>query len=533
MTPHPDEIRATGTAGSVLLIDSRLWHCIPPNPTNRSRVAFAVRFAPWWLDTSVVMPGSAARARIVDGVGSVDTGGSHAGIPLGNPSQPALPPGIYEKLCAAGGGSRATAALYEHWLPPREPPPLPPPPTERPLPVEVSSSKAAPSLQSSVGVHDMSDLIKQNGHCVLTADSLCLPPLQWDAAQAASGVDAVKTITAHGLLDNPTLLVTVEGALGRFARVANVQPPSAVWDTRQAQLHDYYTRCDYYTEAMTTTIPAKLSCTEGGVWVQQWPHAAQLAGCVSAPPLARLHQAAALVLHVHYALERCSFNVQYLGETTAIFLERGDAAVLDSRISILWGDRSPPPTVRISYATWWFDASALALGSTLRMRLEQRFTAGQGPPLPVARPSIALDEVASVGGLAVWDLLQHWQVEQGTAAVVTVARGLEAEGPAALLACKLDLVGAYGRVWALQQLLQCGGFDLLAQQLHAVGPAGMGRSFMAAKVRSDSRAALLLPLMLGAAWRPSVPLLLLAHAANVYLHASRAPFIWDHELWDM
>eukprot|EP00966_Prymnesium_polylepis_P327230 7383104-Prymnesium_polylepis.2 len=91
-TPHPHEIRATGKAGSVLIIDSRLWHCIPPNPTPKARVAFAVRYAPWWLDTSVVMPGSAARARIVDGVGGkVDAGSSHAGIPLGNPEQPPIP----------------------------------------------------------------------------------------------------------------------------------------------------------------------------------------------------------------------------------------------------------------------------------------------------------------------------------------------------------------------------------------------------------------------------------------------------------
>ena len=33
MTEHPAEQRATGKAGSVLIIDSRLWHCIPPNPT--------------------------------------------------------------------------------------------------------------------------------------------------------------------------------------------------------------------------------------------------------------------------------------------------------------------------------------------------------------------------------------------------------------------------------------------------------------------------------------------------------------------
>ena len=49
MAAQPREMRATGEAGSVLLIDSRLWHAIPPNPTGCSRVAVAVRYAPWWL----------------------------------------------------------------------------------------------------------------------------------------------------------------------------------------------------------------------------------------------------------------------------------------------------------------------------------------------------------------------------------------------------------------------------------------------------------------------------------------------------
>ena len=56
---------------------------------------------------------------------------------------------------------------------------------------------------------------------------------------------------------------------------------------------------------------------------------------------------------------------------------------------------------------------------------------------------------------------------------------------------------------------------------------------MAAKVRVDSRAPYLLPLLLGASWRPNAPLLLMAHLGNIYLHASRASFILDHELWDM
>ena len=68
-----------------------------------------------------------------------------------------------------------------------------------------------------------------------------------------------------------------------------------------------------------------------------------------------------------------------------------------------------------------------------------------------------------------------------------------------------------------------GLFDLFARALNASGPAGMGdRSFMAAKVRTDERAACLLPLFITAAVSPSPLLLLIAHAANLYLHASRA-----------
>ena len=61
------------------------------------------------------------------------------------------------------------------------------------------------------------------------------------------------------------------------------------------------------------------------------------------------------------------------------------------------------------------------------------------------------------------------------------------------------------------------------------------RSFMAAKVRVDERATSLIPLLVASAVWPSGGgwLLLLAHAANVWLHATRIPFVWDHELWDM
>ena len=50
---------------------------------------------------------------------------------------------------------------------------------------------------------------------------------------------------------------------------------------------------------------------------------------------------------------------------------------------------------------------------------------------------------------------------------------------------------------------------------------------MAAKVKSDPRAVYLLPLIVavGVLPAPPLPLILAAHAGNVYLHASRIPIL--------
>ena len=72
MTTFPSEIRATGDAGSVLLFDSRLWHAISHNVSDRARVGMAVRYAPWWLNLDILMPGSVERTRMVDETGVMD-----------------------------------------------------------------------------------------------------------------------------------------------------------------------------------------------------------------------------------------------------------------------------------------------------------------------------------------------------------------------------------------------------------------------------------------------------------------------------
>ena len=67
LEPHPDEITVSGEPGSVLVIDSRLWHAISPNQSTQSRVALPIRFAPWWLNLDSLRPGSDERKRLTAG----------------------------------------------------------------------------------------------------------------------------------------------------------------------------------------------------------------------------------------------------------------------------------------------------------------------------------------------------------------------------------------------------------------------------------------------------------------------------------
>jgi ectoine hydroxylase-related dioxygenase (phytanoyl-CoA dioxygenase family) len=62
----PGETHAIGPAGSVLVMDSRLWHATAANLTGESRVALAVRYAPWWLNLEVLRPNSDERRRMCD-----------------------------------------------------------------------------------------------------------------------------------------------------------------------------------------------------------------------------------------------------------------------------------------------------------------------------------------------------------------------------------------------------------------------------------------------------------------------------------
>ena len=94
---YPTEINATGAAGSVLVLDSRLWHATAANQTDQPRVSVVVRYAPWWLNTRVLMPGSAERARLTAS-GRTEN------------DQPPLPVEVYDNL------PEITKPLFAHWI---------------------------------------------------------------------------------------------------------------------------------------------------------------------------------------------------------------------------------------------------------------------------------------------------------------------------------------------------------------------------------------------------------------------------------
>ncbi len=96
--PHPAEIQVSGSAGSVLLYDSRLWHAVAPNRSDRPRVALIVRYAPWWLNLNPTMIGAPEHTRMV-----VETGKK-------NYESTPVKRGVYESL------PDDVKPLYRHWV---------------------------------------------------------------------------------------------------------------------------------------------------------------------------------------------------------------------------------------------------------------------------------------------------------------------------------------------------------------------------------------------------------------------------------
>ena len=97
-SPYPTEIQATGSAGSVLVMDSRMWHAAGANRTDEARVAMAIRFAPWWLNLNGLRPGSGERARQMEATG------------LKENEVEAVKAGVYADL------PPAVQPLFEHWV---------------------------------------------------------------------------------------------------------------------------------------------------------------------------------------------------------------------------------------------------------------------------------------------------------------------------------------------------------------------------------------------------------------------------------
>lgn len=92
------EMIVAGPEGSVLVMDSRLWHATSPNGSETPRVALAVRYAPWWLNTEVLRPESDERKRMVDEPGSTDN------------VVPSLRRDVFGRLPVC------VKPLYRHWI---------------------------------------------------------------------------------------------------------------------------------------------------------------------------------------------------------------------------------------------------------------------------------------------------------------------------------------------------------------------------------------------------------------------------------
>ena len=96
--PYPTETNVCGRAGDVLLYDSRLWHAVAPNTSDRPRAALIVRYAPWWLNLTPTMIGTPEHTRMV-----VETGGK-------NYESAPIKAEVFESL------PDDVKPLYRHWV---------------------------------------------------------------------------------------------------------------------------------------------------------------------------------------------------------------------------------------------------------------------------------------------------------------------------------------------------------------------------------------------------------------------------------
>ena len=88
--PHPQQIQVSGSAGSVLLYDSRLWHAVAPNASGEARVALIIRYAPWWLNLTPTIRGTPDHERMVAATG----GKNYDAVPVQREVFERLPPAV-------------------------------------------------------------------------------------------------------------------------------------------------------------------------------------------------------------------------------------------------------------------------------------------------------------------------------------------------------------------------------------------------------------------------------------------------------
>ena len=88
--PHPQQIQVSGSAGSVLLYDSRLWHAVAPNVSGEARVALIIRYAPWWLNLTPTIRGTPDHERMVAATG----GKNYDAVPVQRAVFERLPPAV-------------------------------------------------------------------------------------------------------------------------------------------------------------------------------------------------------------------------------------------------------------------------------------------------------------------------------------------------------------------------------------------------------------------------------------------------------
>ncbi|GIT29861.1 MAG: hypothetical protein Ct9H300mP1_19070 [Planctomycetaceae bacterium] len=79
-------------------MDSRCGTPRPPIQTQTDRVALAVRYGPWWLNSEILRPGSETRRQMVGEPGLKDN------------QVPPVPRDVYDRL------PQKVQPLYRHWI---------------------------------------------------------------------------------------------------------------------------------------------------------------------------------------------------------------------------------------------------------------------------------------------------------------------------------------------------------------------------------------------------------------------------------